>query len=346
MDWLEIAMLAHIQSRRLFLQSSLALAGVGLLSACDLLPPQARPSKKVPRIGFVGSGRPGGIGPGYVAFQQGMQELGHVERQTYTIEFRATEGRPERASELLAELVQQPVDVIYTSGTAVALAARQATSEIPIVIVATGDLVRLGLVPSLSRPSGNVTGVVTLAPQLSGKRLELLREAAPQISRVGLLAPADVLDPGLEVQEVRAAARTLGLPLEVAAVSHRDEFESAFAALASARVEGLLVAEDFLYGASRAPIVELAARHRLPAIYTLREFVDGGGLMSYGPNFINDAHRRGAAYVDKILNGAKPADLPIEQPTTFELVVNLKTAQTLGLAIPRSVLLQVSELIQ
>jgi putative ABC transport system substrate-binding protein len=275
-----------------------------------------------------------------------MQELGHVEGQTYVLECRATDGRPERAPALLAELIQKPVDVIYTSGTAVALAARQATSEIPIVIVATGDLVRLGLVPSLSRPSANITGVVTLAPQLSGNRLELLREAAPTISRVGLLAPGDVGDPGLEVQEAHNAARMLALPLEVARLSHRDELEAVFAALARTRVDGLLVAEDLFHGVGRAPIVELAARHRLPAIYTLREFVDTGGFMSYGPNYINDAHRRGAAYVDKILKAARPAELPIEQPSTFELVVNLTTAQTLGLSIRPSLLYQTSELIQ
>jgi putative ABC transport system substrate-binding protein len=330
------------RSRRQFLQALVLSTGIlTLLSACGTLVSPAQPAR-VPRIGILFRRIEA---PGYAAFQQGMRELGHVEGQTFTVEFRAHEGKPELVPPLAAELLQQKVDLIYTSTTPTALAARQASSEIPIVIAATGDLVALGLVASLSHPGGNVTGVVTLAPQLSGKRLELLREAVPRMSRVGLLADAAVVDTGTEVQETRVAARTLGLSLEIAAVRGRDEIESAFATLVGADVGGLLVDETLFHRTGPDVLAELAARHRLPAIYTLREFVDQGGLLSYGANFV-DAHRRGTAHIDKILKGARPADLPIEQPTTFDFVVNLKAAQALGLTIPPSVLQQATEVIQ
>ena len=332
-------------TRRRFLQGGLALASIGLISGCGGSTPQAAPPR-VPRVGMLGGGRPGVKLPARLAFDEAMRDLGWIEGQTYVVEYRGTDGKAERAPELAAELVQLKVDVIYTSGTAQAVAAKQATSDIPIVAVATGDLVALGLVDSLQRPGGNVTGVVTLAPQLSGKRLELLREATPRLSRVGLLVDQVSLDRGLEVPEVRAAARALGLPLEIAALRGPDEAGSLLASLASAGVDGLLVTEHQGGGLSRAQIVELVARHRLPAIYTLREWVDSGGLMSYGPSFAIDAHRRGAAYLDKILKGAKPADLPVEQPTRFDLAINLKTAQVLGLTIPQSVLEQATEVIE
>jgi putative ABC transport system substrate-binding protein len=331
-------------SRRRFVVRAGA-TGLGLVAGCGTLHPPARPAR-VPRVGFLGGGTAGVISPGRAALEDGMRELGHVEGQTYVVEYRGTEGKDERGPELADALAQLKVDVIYTSGTAQALAAKQATSDIPIVAVATGDLVALGLVNSLPRPGGNVTGVVTMSPQLSGKRLELLRQATPGLSRVGLLADQVSIDRGLEVPEVRAAARTLGLPLEIAALRSPEEAATALAALANAGVDGLLVTDGQPQGPSRAQIVELVARERLPAIYTLREFVDVGGLMSYGPNFVTDAHRRGAYYVDRILKGAKPADLPVEQPMTFEFVVNMKTAQALGLTFPNEIMLQVTEVIE
>ncbi|HEY7061551.1 MAG TPA: ABC transporter substrate-binding protein [Chloroflexota bacterium] len=332
-------------TRRRLVQGA-GVAGLGLLvDRCGTLLPPARPPR-IPRVGFLGGGRAGVISPGRAAFAEGMRDFGHIEDQAYVVEYRGTDGHDERAPELAADLVQLKVDVIYTSGTAQALAAKQATRDVPIVAVATGDLVALGLVESLAHPGGNVTGVVTMAPQLSGKRLELLRDATPELSRVGLLADPVSLDRGLEVPEVRAAARTLGLALEIAAVDRPDEAESAVASLARAGVDGLLVTESQPQGPGRRQIVELVAQHRLPAIYPLREFVDAGGLMSYGPNFITDAHRRAASHVDRILKGAKPADLPVEQPTTFEFVINLRTAQVLGLSIPQHVLLQATEIIQ
>lgn len=335
-----------VVSRRRFLQGGLALAGVGLVSGCGMLPQTPRPSRPF-RIGYLGARplEPGVTPPGLAALHLGMQELGYVDGQDYTIEVRSTAGIAEQAPDLVAELLRLPVDLLYTSGTPNALAARQATREVPIVVATNGDLVAVGLVASLSRPGGNVTGVSTLAPLLSGKRLELLRETVPSITRLGLLAPAAIVSSGIEVQETRAVAQTLGLPIEVGAVGAADELPSVFARLVDAGVGGLLVAEDAYYSSSRDRIVGLAAEHRLPTIYTLRDFVNGGGLMSYGAS-VAEAHRRGAAYVDKIRKGAKPSELPVEQPTTFELAVNLKTAQTLGLTIPPSVLQQATEVIQ
>jgi putative ABC transport system substrate-binding protein len=288
--------------------------------------------------------------PGRTALEEGLRDRGHTQGETYLIEYRGTAGNPARGAELAAQLVQLHVDVIYTSGTTQALAAKQATSDIPIVAVATGDLVAVGLVDSLAHPGGNVTGVVTMAPQLSGKRLELLREATPELSRLGVLTDQLGLDRGLEVPEARAAAQTMRIPLEIAVVRTPDEAGSALASLAKAGVDGLLVAESLTEGRSDAPgrtqIVELVSEYRLPAIYTLREFADAGGLMAYGPNFVIDAHRRGAYFVDRILKGAKPADLPVEQPMTFDFVVNLKTAQALGITFPDEIMLQVTDVVE
>jgi putative ABC transport system substrate-binding protein len=274
-----------------------------------------------------------------------MQELGHVEGRTYTVEFRAHEGRPESVPGRAAELLEQNVALLCTSGTPTALAARQVSGTIPIVVAATGDLVALGLVASLSHPGGNVTGAVTLAPQLSGKRLDLLRTIVPGLSRVGLLADASVSESGAEVQETRRATATVGLPLDIATAASFTDLDYAMTALGAAGCGGLLVDEDLFHRAGPSALVELAARHRLPAIYPLREFADEGGLLSYGANYV-DAHRRGAAYVDKILKGANPAVLPVEQPTTFDLVVNLRTAQILGLPVSRSLLQQATAVVQ
>ena len=331
-----------MRSRRQFLQALVLAAGsLALSSACGAPVAPAQPAR-IPRIGVLFRRIEA---PGYAAFHRGMRELGYVEGQTFTVEFRAHDGKPELVPQLTAELLLQQVDLICTSGTPTALAAAQAARDIPIVVAATGDLVALGLVASLGHPGGNVTGVVTLAPQLSGKRLEVLREAVPAISRVGLLADATIEEDRIEVQGARGAARTLALPLEIAAAQGRHELEGAFAALVAAGVGGLLVDEDLFHRVGPDVLVELAARHRLPAIYPLREFVDQGGLMSYGANYV-DAHRRAATHVDKILKGAKPADLPIEQPTTFDFVINLTTAKALGLTIPPSVLQQATEIVE
>jgi putative ABC transport system substrate-binding protein len=332
-------------SRRRFLRDSVMLTSLGALAGCGLVPQRAPWSTRLPRLGILGGGTPGTKLPGRIALEDGLRELGWVEGETVVFESRGTAGDPTRAPALASELAGLKLDAIFTSGTPQAVAVRQATSEIPIITAATGDLVALGLIESLRRPGGNVTGVVTLMPQLSGKRLELLKEAIPRLSRVGLLVDQIGLERGSEVVEVRAAAHSLGLALEIAAFHGLDDLDDAVAALATAGAEGLLVTES-QGGSGRDQTIQAVARHALPAIYTLRELVDAGGLMAYGPNYAIDTHRRAAAHVDKILRGARPADLPVEQPTTFELVVNLKSAQPLGLTIPPAMVAQATATIQ
>ena len=324
--------------RRQFLRGSLALVGLGLLSGCGLPPVPGQQPPKVPRIGALINDATG-VGP--IAFLRGMSELGYVEGQNITIEWRSTQGNAERAAALATELVELKVDLIYTSGTQHVLAAKHATSIIPIVMTA------LGVIDSLNRPGGNITGVANLAPQLSGKRLELLKATVPGAARVAVLANGAIVDRDLDLQETRAAAQTLGVPLQSVGVRDRGDFESTFGSMAGAGVEALVVLEDPLFFGpqGQGPIIELAARYRLPAMYTLREMVEAGGLMAYGSSFV-DAHRRAAAAVDKILKGARPAELPVEQPTLFDFVINLKTAQALGLTIPESVLQQATEVLQ
>ena len=330
-------------SRRQFLQG-VGVAGLALLAGCGRLPWQGQ-APKPPRLGallWLGA-----QGPSSTALLQGLRDLGYAEDQNLTLEWRAHQGRADLLPQLVAELVQLPVDVIYTSGTPAALAASEGTRTIPIVMTAVGDPVAVGLVTSLGRPGGNVTGTANLAPQLSGKRLELLKDVMPGLSRVGVLVNAAITDKALDLRETQEAARTLGVSLSPAPVRQVGEFESALAAMARERVEALVVLEDFMFFAPphRGQLVALAAQHGLPTMYTLREWVDAGGLMAYGPNLV-DAHRRSASYIDKILKGTKPADLPVEQPREFEFVINLKTAQALGLTIPQHVLLQATEVIQ
>jgi len=334
------------RTRRQFVHGSLALAGLGLLSGCGMRPLRLREPAKVPRIGFLGLGT-SGPNPRLEAFRQGLRDLGYAEGQNVAVEYRLAEGRADRLPGFAAELVQLDVDVLCTSSTPAALLAKQATDTIPIVMMAIGDPVALGLVAGLSRPGGNVTGVSNLAPQLSEKRLELLREMLGSLSRVAILANAAVADRAIDWRETERAARSLGLQLQAVQVRVPEEFEGAFAEMVGAGAEALYILEDaLLYSLSATgPIVALAAQYRLPAMYALPEMVQTGGLMAHGPTYI-DAHRRAAAYVDKLLRGAAPADLPVEQPTTFELAVNLRTAQALGLTIPSSVLQQATEIIQ
>jgi ABC-type uncharacterized transport system substrate-binding protein len=331
-------------SRRQFVQSA-GVAGLGLLAGCGRWPRQSQPPR-VPQIGVLY--RLGDRGPGAEAFRRGLYEVGYEEGRSITIEWRAHEGRREEdLAKVLAELVHLQPALIVTSGTAPTLAAKYGTSTIPIVMSAIGDPVALGLVSSLAHPGGNVTGTANLAPQLSGKRLQLLQDAVPGISRAAALVNGAIADQALDLRETVASARTLGIHLETVAVRETMEFEAAFAGMRQAHIEGLLVLEDGLFydPRNRQRVIELAARHELPTMYPLREMVDDGGLMGYGPNFM-DAHRRAAYYVDRILRGARPADLPVEQPTTFDFVINLRTAQALGLTIPPHVLLQATEVIQ
>ena len=265
------------------------------------------------------------------------------------IEYRDAEGKLERLPALAAELVALKVDVIVAAaGTLAALAAKQATKTIPIVFIAVGDPVTSGLVTSLARPGGNVTGLSALSPELTSKWLELLKQAVPAVSRVAFLLQPGALGERTEkdiLKEADVAARALGVQLQVVEARGPADFDRAFSDMASARAGALMVLSTPMFSSARGRLLDLAAKNRLPTLFTFREYVDAGGLMSYGPN-LADLFRRAATYVDKILKGAKPGDLPVEQPTKFELVINLKTAKALGLTIPQSLLLRADEVIQ
>lgn len=305
----------------------------------------AQEPKKVPRVGFLGP-RNRGDGHYVRAFLQGLRELGWVEGQNIAIEYRFAEGRLDRLPHLAVELVRLKVDVILATSTPPALAAKNATSTIPIVMGTSADPVGSGLVASLARPGGNITGLsFSVGLEVVGKELELLKETVPNVRRVAVLSNPS--NPGnvraLEV--VKTTARPLGVQLQILEARGPNEFGAAFAAMARERAEALLVVPDAVFGFHRAPLQVLAAKSRLPVMYGLREHTEAGGLMSYAVD-LRDSLRRSATYVDKILKGAKPADLPIEQPTKFELVINLKTAKTLGLTIPPSVLARADDVIQ
>jgi putative ABC transport system substrate-binding protein len=281
------------------------------------------------------------------AFRQGLRELGWIEGQNIAFEYRFAEGKLDRLPDLAAELVGIKVDLILAASTAGALAARRATGTIPIVMVTLGgeDPVASGLIVSLARPGRNLTGVTGLGQELSGKRLQLLKEAVPSVSRVAVLAnPADP-EAGPAVKGLEAAARALGVQRRVLEVRDPSGIENAFRVMTSERAGGLMVVEGIMLVTHRRRILELAAKNRLPTMFAFREFVVDGGRMSYGAS-LPDMHRRAATHVDKILKGAKPADLPVEQPTKFELVINLKTAKALGLTIPQSVLVRADQVIQ
>jgi putative ABC transport system substrate-binding protein len=282
------------------------------------------------------------------AFRQGLRERGYVEGQNIVIEYRAADGQIERLPSLATELAHLQVDIIVAENTPAAHAAQQATTTIPIVALVMGDPIGDGLVANLTRPGGNITGLTFLGPELIGKRLELLKEAVPRLARVAALwhpgAFAERTTQNM-LQGTEAAAQTLGVQLQLVEVRGPDEFDRAFATMTSARAEALMVFPSPMLFQERRRLVALAAQHRLPAMYQAREFVELGGLIAYGAS-INDLIRRGATYVDKILKGATPADLPVELAMKFELVINLKTAQALGLTMPASLLLPADKVIQ
>jgi putative tryptophan/tyrosine transport system substrate-binding protein len=304
----------------------------------------AQQSGKLATIGCLVPGTPSSHGQWFAVFVQRLRELGWIEGRTVAVEYRWAEGRSERFAEIAAEFVQRKVDVIVTASTGGVLAAKQATSVIPIVFAAAGDPVGIGLVASLARPGGNVTGLSLQQIETVGKRLELLREVVPGLGRLAVLAnvgnPTVVLDMG----EVQATARTLGLEVITLEIRRGEDTAPAFEAL-KGRAEALYVVVDPLVGTHRIRINTLVLAARLPTMHTNREAVELGGLMSYGANF-PDLFRRAADYADKILRGAKPADLPVEQPTKFDLVINLTTAKALGLTIPESFLLRADEVIE
>jgi len=301
----------------------------------------APPAGKVWRIGYLIAAS-GGI---HEAFRQGLRDLGYVEGQNLTIEYRHADTQRDRLPDLAAELVRLPVDILVAPGENAARAAQQATHTIPIVLAAGRDPVGSGLVASLARPGGNLTGLSLMGTELEGKRLELLKEAVPTASRVGVLFNPASIGAVHQWRETERAAQSLGVQLHALEVRQADELERAFTTATSAGVSALIVLRSFVMEAHRTQILQLAAQSRLPVMADLREFVDDGGLMSYGPS-MPDAWRRAATYVDKILKGARPADLPIEQPTKFELVLNLKTAKALGITMPPSLLLLADEVIQ
>jgi putative tryptophan/tyrosine transport system substrate-binding protein len=304
----------------------------------------AQKAGKLPTIGFLGASTPSTESQRVAAFVQQLRELGWTEGRNVAIEYRWTEGRNNRAAEISAEFVQLKVDVIVTEGTPAALAAKQATSVIPVVFTTVSGPVGIGLVASLARPGGNITGLSIQQADLAGKRLELLREVVPNLRQLAIVAnvgnPASVL----EIGEVQAAARTLGLDVAVFEIRRAEDIAPAFEAL-KGRTEALYVIGDPLLTANRIRINTLVLTARLPTMHASRDSVEVGGLMSYGPNF-TDLSRRAAGYVDKILRGAKPADIPVEQPTKFDLVINLTTAKALGLTVPPTLLARADEVIE
>ena len=297
------------------------------------------------RIGMLSGFSPSGYAPSYQAFRLGLRDLGWVEGKNISIEYRHAEGRHDRLPDLAADLVRLKVDVIVTAATSDALAAQRATKAIPIVMVAAGNPVANGLVESLARPGGNVTGLSQMLQEVSGKRLELLKEVVPKLSRVAVLWNPNSASATLNWKENQQPARQLGIQLFSLEVRSPSELDKAFEAATNVRAGALAILPDPVISTNLERIVDFAAKSRLPSIYQSSEFADAGGLVTYGPDRA-DLFRRAATYVDKILKGTKPGDLPVEQPTKLELVVNLKTAKAIGITIPQSVLFRADKVIE
>jgi len=319
------------------------LTGTGVALFAVPLAAWAQAVKKSWRIGYLSGGSSPVMAPYVAAFREGLRNRGLIEGDNIVVEYRWADGNNEKLPALAGDLVALKVDLLVASGTPAAVAAKRATSQIPIVFMAVSDPVASGLVASLARPEGNATGWSTILPDMSGKLLGLIKEAVPSASRIAVLAnptnPAKVL----ELKVMRDQAPSLGVTIQSVEVPTPTALDAAFSTMASARPDALVTLFDTVTLSNRGRIVEFAARHRLLAIYQLKEFADAGGLMSYGPQSMVP---RTAIYVERILKGAKPADLPVEQPTTFELVINLKTAKALGLTIPPSLLVRADEVIQ
>jgi len=306
---------------------------------------QAQQAKKIPRIGYLVSGTRSSEAAREDAFRQGLRELGYIDGQNITIEYRYADEKFDRLPSLAAELVRLPVDVIVTAGNQAISAVKQATATIPIVMAASGDALRSGFIASLARPGGSVTGLTLQSPELSGKRLELLVEVVPKLFLVAVLLKSGNPLHAFVRKETQDAAQALKVKLQSVNVREPEELENAFGIMTRNRAGALVVPLEPMFNNQRVRIVNLAAKNRLPAMYGERLFVESGGLMAYGASWLT-TYRRAATYVDKILKGAKPADLPVEQPTKFELVINLKTAKQIGLAIPESVLYRADKVIR
>jgi putative ABC transport system substrate-binding protein len=332
-----------VRTRRHFLRGSLALAGLGLLAGCGLARLPGREPKRVARVGLLHASSPQLTAPNLDAFRQGMAAQGYEEGQDYVLELRHAEGRNERLPDLAGELVRLKVDVILTGGIAAIGAARQATTTIPVVFAAAGDPVGAGLVASLARPGGNATGLTIVAGDEAAKRLELLKEAVPGLSRVGVVwNPSGA---GAQFAQTEVAAQALGLQVLSLQLGSPSDLDSVQAAAIAGGANGLLLVTGAGSATHVPQVAAFAAENRLPGISQETGFARAGGLMEYGPN-ITENYRRAAVYVDKILKGTRPADLPVERPTKYDLIVNLQTARALGLTIPPSVLQQATEIIQ
>jgi len=306
---------------------------------------EAQQPANVPRIGYLTASSLSAISTRTEAFRQGLREFGYVEGKNIVIEWRSAEGKPDRLPAVATELVRLKVDVIVTSGPTVTGAVKQATSTIPIVMAQDIDPVGLGFVASLARPGGNITGLTTLSPEISGKQLELLKEIVPRLSRVSVIGNSTVPGGAQELKETEVAAGAFGVQLQYFDVRGPADIETAFQAAKKGRADALLVLGNPVLNAHRKQVVDLAVKNQLPATYTRPEFVEAGGLMTYVASY-NDLFRRAATFVDKILKGRKPADLPVEQPTKFEFIVNLKAAKQIGLTIPPNVLARADKVIR
>jgi putative ABC transport system substrate-binding protein len=306
---------------------------------------EAQQPKKVARIGFLGNStaalEANLIGP----FRDGLRDLGYVEGRNILIEYRWAEGKYERFPALFAELIALKVDVIVTAGTPATQAYQKAKTSVPLVMIAVGDPVGTGIVASLSRPGGNITGLTSISPELEGKRIELLREVIPKLSHIAVMWNPKNAYHAIENKEVETAAGALKIKVLYLGVEAEEHLDNAFAQILKDKPQALLVLADRVFLHNRARIMDFAVQHRLPGIYAYLELVEAGGLMSYGPSYA-DMHRRAAAYVDKILKGAKPAELPVERPMKFELVINLKAAKQIGLTIPPNVLARADKVIK
>ena len=320
----------------------LALSGL-LLTIC--FPVQAQQAEKIPQLGFLYASTVPLTGGGLAQIKEGLRELGYIEGQNIAFEYRHAEGKPDQLSLMAAELVRMKVDVILSGGSTATRAAKAATTTIPIVMLQDNDPVRNGFIASLARPGGNITGLSTLRPEISGKRLELLKEIVPGLSRVAVLGSSNNPGDAEGLKETERAAAALRVQLQYVDVRDRKEVERAFRDARSARADAILVLGGPIFNVNPKSVAEHAAKSRLPAVFVRQGFVNAGGLMSYGVN-IGDLQRRAAIYIDKILKGAKPADLPVEQPTKFELAINLKTAKQLGVTIPPHLLARADKVIR
>jgi putative ABC transport system substrate-binding protein len=327
-----------MSARRVF------LIGLGAALAWPLRA-RAQQPRTMYRVGFLGNSTAALEANLIEPFRQGLRNLGYEEGRNITIEYRWAEGKYERLPALIAELVALNLDVMVTAGTPATLAVKKAAISVPLVMAAIGDPVSIGVVPSLARPAGNITGLSAMAPELEGKRLQLLGEVVPKLSHVAVMwNPLNEFQE-ISIRQLNAAGETLQIKVQPVAVGVAKDLDAAFATLVKDKPNALIILADRIFLHNRARLIDFATRNRLPGVYTYRELVEAGGLMSYGPSY-EDLHRRAATYVDKILKGAKPADLPIEQPTKFNLVINRKAAKALGLTIPPSILARADEVIE